>query len=313
MEILVSVIMPVYNQEKYLTETIESVINQSYENFEFLILDDGSTDSSAEIIKEYAFKDSRIKSFYEQNSGKCNATNKLVNLANGSYCAFLDADDCMFPDRLEKQIAFHKENSAVDASSCHCYYINDDGKFLGIQKFPYLRTIDDCVQTIRDNKIILCAFTGLMTTKICYVNIGGLKHQYWPCEDIEFLNRIIETGYYLIIIQESLMKYRVHSSSITNSNLWHSLVDMTDYTHYCIYSRREGKEATTFSEFMKIRENDKWWIKLNRFRLFYARTYHKEAGFYFYLGNYPMFSFKFLMSFLLDPKFIIVIIKNKLK
>ncbi|HEX9152619.1 MAG TPA: glycosyltransferase family A protein, partial [Flavobacterium sp.] len=105
-EPLVSVIMPVYNQEQYLIETIESVLAQTLKDFEFIILDDGSTDQSAQIIRRYAELDKRINAFFYSNSGKCVSTNFLVNQAKAKYCAFLDADDVMLPERLERQISF---------------------------------------------------------------------------------------------------------------------------------------------------------------------------------------------------------------
>ena len=113
---LVSVILPVYNQEKYIAETIESVLNQTYNRFELLILDDGSTDGSAQIINEYAGRDNRITTFFEKNAGRSNATNTLAHRASGQFLALLDADDLMEPNRLERQIAFHLTNPGIEAS-----------------------------------------------------------------------------------------------------------------------------------------------------------------------------------------------------
>ncbi|WP_162343332.1 glycosyltransferase family 2 protein [Cyclobacterium salsum] len=308
-----SVILPVYNQERFLVETIESVLCQTYDNFEFLILDDGSTDNSAKIIQSFSIKDPRIKAYYEKNSGKCNSTNKLVEKAKGNWFAFLDADDPMLPKRLEKQMDFHKKNPLVNASSCHCFYINDNGKNIGHQRYPFLKSIEDCDKMLKDNKIILCAFTGLLTSKECYLNTGGLKQKYWPCEDVEFINRIIEKGFKLVIIQDTLMKYRVHSSSITNSNLRHSYVDMNGFVHYCIKLRRKGKEEITFNEFMNIRNKDSSWVKFNRSRAFYAKMFHREAGFSFYTKNYPIFFLKIIAASFLDPNYVLATLKNRLK
>ena len=124
-----SVILPVYNQAPYIAETIESVLGQSFKNFEFIIWDDGSTDQSAEIIKCYAKNDNRIRAYFEKNSGKSIATNKIVEFAEANLCAFLDADDVMLPDRLQYQIKFHQDNPGIHASSGHCYYINEKGNY----------------------------------------------------------------------------------------------------------------------------------------------------------------------------------------
>lgn len=109
-ERLVSVITPAYNAEKYISSAIESVLAQTYTNWEMIIVDDGSTDSTAEIIKKY-LKDNRIKYYLmDKNSGAAVATNVAIEKATGSLIAFLDADDYWKKDKLEKHVKFMLEN-----------------------------------------------------------------------------------------------------------------------------------------------------------------------------------------------------------
>lgn len=111
---LVSVVMPLYNAEKTIAETIESVLDQTYTNWELNIVDDCSTDGSAEIVKKYEQKDSRIKYYrLEKNSGAAVARNTSMEKANGKYLAFLDSDDLWHKDKLEKQIQFMKEHNVA--------------------------------------------------------------------------------------------------------------------------------------------------------------------------------------------------------
>ena len=110
---LVSVITPCYNGAKYLSETIESVINQTYENWEMIIVDDGSKDDSAEIAAGYSQKDPRIKLICQSNAGSAAARNNGISHAEGRYIALLDADDLWHPDFLEKQLSFIKQKKAV--------------------------------------------------------------------------------------------------------------------------------------------------------------------------------------------------------
>ena len=106
---LVSILMPVYNSEKYLREAIKSILNQTFTNFELIIINDGSTDNSLKIIK--SFKDNRIKIIKNKgNLGLIKTLNKGIDLAQGKYIARMDADDIAMPKRLEKQIAFFNEN-----------------------------------------------------------------------------------------------------------------------------------------------------------------------------------------------------------
>ena len=124
---LVSVITPVYNSEKYIRQTIESVLSQTYTNWEMLLADDCSPDHSAEIIAEYAAADSRIKYIrMPQNGGAALARNAALEQARGRYIAYLDADDIWLPTKLERQIDFMTKNHVV-FTCCDYEKIEDDG------------------------------------------------------------------------------------------------------------------------------------------------------------------------------------------
>ena len=109
----VSIIVPMYNAEKFIGKTIESVLSQTYENWEMLIMNDVSTDNSLAVVSEFVKKDDRIKVVNtEKNMGVVKGRNHLIDLANGKYIAFLDADDYWHSQKLEKQIQFMKEKNA---------------------------------------------------------------------------------------------------------------------------------------------------------------------------------------------------------
>ena len=110
---LVSIITPCYNSESFIADTIKSVQNQSYENWEMLITDDGSTDSSIKIIEKFATEDTRIKLFKISNAGAAVARNHSIEQAKGTYIAFLDSDDIWLPKKLEKQINFMETNNYI--------------------------------------------------------------------------------------------------------------------------------------------------------------------------------------------------------
>lgn len=122
---LVSIITPCYNGEKYISETIESVIAQTYPNWEMIIIDDGSKDNSLKIALEYAQKDNRISVFQQSNGGSASARNNGIRRSNGQYIALLDADDLWLPDFLENQIAFMIEKNAI---CVYCSYSRIDEK-----------------------------------------------------------------------------------------------------------------------------------------------------------------------------------------
>jgi len=111
--VLVSIIVPVYNAEKFLSQTLDSIINQTFENWECIIVDDGSIDSSASIANSFCEGDNRFKYYYQENSGPSVARNKGIDLARGEYLQFLDADDVIAPDRLDIMISAYEENEQL--------------------------------------------------------------------------------------------------------------------------------------------------------------------------------------------------------
>ncbi len=147
---LVSVIMPSYNSSRFIAESIESILRQTYTQLELLITDDGSTDNTVEIIQAYIQKDSRIRLFTQKdNMGAGHARNHSIKEARGRYIAFCDSDDTWLPHKLEKQLAFMKENGY-----CFCfssYFVGDEsGNRTGIVIAPSSVTLSD---TKRDDKI----------------------------------------------------------------------------------------------------------------------------------------------------------------
>lgn len=111
---MISVIMPVYNSEKYISEAIESVCNQSYKKWELLIVNDGSTDCTSEIAEKYAKKDSRIKVFHKKNEGVSMARNFALNQISGEYVTFIDSDDVYHSDRLTEIMQVFDKNPGCD-------------------------------------------------------------------------------------------------------------------------------------------------------------------------------------------------------
>lgn len=111
--ILISVVMPVYNAEKYLDEAIQSILTQTYNNFEFIIINDGSTDKSLEIIEKYKNQDERIILISRENKGLIYSLNEGINKSKGKYIARMDADDISLPERFQKQIIFMEANSEI--------------------------------------------------------------------------------------------------------------------------------------------------------------------------------------------------------
>lgn len=130
----VSILMPVYNGEKYLKEAIDSVLNQTYQDFEFIIINDGSTDATASIIE--AYQDKRIIHIQQANQGVAQALNKGLAHAKGKYIWRHDADDICLPDQLKKQVNFLEQNTEVALVSTQIAFMTDRGKIAYSKKQP---------------------------------------------------------------------------------------------------------------------------------------------------------------------------------
>ena len=125
----VSIIVPVYNTERFLNRCIDSVLAQTYSDWELLLVDDGSTDSSGSICDEYATQDSRIRVFHKENGGVSSARNLGLDYARGEWITFVDSDDYIAPDMIEKLYETQKRNNA-DITVCGYRWVDKEGKNL---------------------------------------------------------------------------------------------------------------------------------------------------------------------------------------
>jgi glycosyltransferase involved in cell wall biosynthesis len=209
---LVSIITANYNAAKYISDTIESVLAQSYDNWEMIIVDDCSSDNSIEIIESYIAKDSRIKLVQlEQNSGAAVARNRAIELAQGRFIAFLDSDDLWQSDKLEKQISFMLKNGYIFSYS-HYDLIDEDNKRYGITfKAPPKVSYNDllktcsigCLTAIYDTKSL-----GKVTMPLI------LKRQ-----DYGLWLKILKKIDYAYCYDESLAIYRTRTNSISSNKI----------------------------------------------------------------------------------------------
>ena len=134
---LISIIMPVYNACAYLVPSLDSILNQTYKNWELIAIDDCSSDDSYLILRQYALMDSRIKVYKNiKNLGVGETLDKGVKLAKGKYIARMDSDDVSYPERLEKQLAYLLKNLDVIAVGGQCRLIDENSKVIGMKLFP---------------------------------------------------------------------------------------------------------------------------------------------------------------------------------
>ena len=207
--IMISILMPVYNGAKYLNETIKSVLNSTFKQYEFLIVNDGSTDSSEEIIK--SFKDKRIKYFKKTNSGIGETLNYGLKNSNHEIIARIDSDDLIFPDRFLKQINYLKKNK-VDVLGTNAILINDKNYEFGETSFP---TNHNQIKLKLEALECPIIHPSVIYKKKLVISNGGYKENY--AEDYDLWLRLIRNSVFNNV-REPLIYLRKHSNNLSLKN-----------------------------------------------------------------------------------------------
>ncbi|MBP7847170.1 MAG: glycosyltransferase [Burkholderiales bacterium] len=197
----ISVIIPVYNGEKYIVEALDSVFNQTYPASEIIVVDDGSTDGTAELLKAYADK---IHYVYQENAGVSSARNTGIKLASGDYIAFLDHDDLFTTNKFEVSLKLFSDNPMLDyiVSMWKC-------KFENIESDDYFNHVKDCHQGI-----LLGAH---LFRKRVFEIVGLFNVAFRVGEDTDFLLRCVNAGLKYINSNDVVLYYRRHETNITKS------------------------------------------------------------------------------------------------
>lgn len=205
----VTVITTVFNSEKYLKKAIESILTQSFEDFEYILVDDHSSDNSVDIIHSY--KDKRIKLIRNNsNQGTYAASNKAIELAKGQYIARLDSDDIAREDRFEKQTKLLDEKLNIAVVGSYVQLIDDKDALIGERKFP--QTNNEILgQIFLVNPI---THSASMVRKEYLNKVGGYNSQFSKSQDYNLWLNIARIGGKFYNIPEYLVQYRIHDQSI---------------------------------------------------------------------------------------------------
>ncbi len=211
-EVLVSVVMPAYNCERYIGEAINSVLAQTYSNWELLVLDDGSKDETLKIIKEFSQKDSRIKSLpNSKNLGVSATRNRGIELASGEWIAFLDSDDIWASEKLEKQINFVIEEDAEFTFTGASYIDEQSNPYSGTFEVP-LRV---SYRKLLMQNVITCS--SVLVKKKYFKNIKMEKDEMH--EDYAVWLRILRLGVIAYGLNEPLLIYRISRKSKSGNKI----------------------------------------------------------------------------------------------
>ena len=213
---LVSVLMPIYNEESYLSVAIDSILAQTYDNFEIVAVDDGSRDRSPEILRRYAKEDSRVKYVqHRENAGLVSCLQTAVEHARGNLFARMDGDDLSPPTRLARQVGYLSENRECVAVSGAIRYIDSYGRSIYERFNPKSHTEIEAMLLRGDGAAFLHG--GCMMRRGAFESSGGYQKQYEFAEDVDLFLRMAMLGE-LANLDTVVLEYRLKPSGICFEN-----------------------------------------------------------------------------------------------
>jgi glycosyltransferase involved in cell wall biosynthesis len=223
---LISVIMPVYNEEKYLRKSVQSILDQTFPHFEFIIINDGSSDRSAEILDQFAQTDKRIQIVHQENKGLATSLNVGLQMARGKFIARMDADDISLPKRLEIQSGILLNDNSVGVCHSRFSLIDSEGKAIPFRKragfrFSSLQTRWTLIwRNCIGHPTVMIRREILNKYNLSY-NVSAI------CEDYDLWCRLIEVTEF-VAIRQPLLLHRLHSESFAANHGEQYLISCSD-------------------------------------------------------------------------------------
>lgn len=213
MNVSVSVVIAAYNASEYLTATIESVLKQSFTDFELLVIDDGSTDNSADIVRGFKNKDNRVKLISQKNQGVSSARNRGITIAQGEFIAFLDADDLWLPQKLATHVQHLSANPSLGMSFGRVEFMNFDGTPTGQYSNP-------CFQNLTSKKLYeenpAVTPSNAVIRRVALQQVGGFDMDLSGFADAELFLRVCCHGWQVEGIDEVLVLYRTNLGGMSS-------------------------------------------------------------------------------------------------
>ncbi|WP_143414826.1 glycosyltransferase [Geobacillus sp. E263] len=219
----VAVILSTYNAEKYLEDCLQSISNQTYQNFVVNIIDDSSRDNTVSIIRRWCQRDERFRlvAIHEENKGLTKTLNELLSIGDYDYIVRIDADDLMMPERIEKQLQYLENNPDVSVVGSWAIEIDENNLLGKIRKVPLeLEKIKELMPKV--NPVI---HPSVMFRRKDIMSIGGYNENFRFAQDYDLWFRCIANGLKIANLNEPLIKYRVSSTHVEKRRMGYRILD----------------------------------------------------------------------------------------
>jgi glycosyltransferase involved in cell wall biosynthesis len=288
----VTVLVPVYNGASHLGETLTSLLAQTYKDFELLIIDDGSTDNSVEIIK--SFSDPRIRMMQKENGGLCSTLNRGIHEARGEYIARSDQDDISFPHRLDREMAV--ADTYPEALGMFSYNTKFGGKHSWANSDKV--TVTNRVKVYDPIKDGCLLGSTMLARTSALREIGGFRERYYPVDDWDLEFRLAEKGQVLVVC-EPLIAYRFHRDANTY-RLFAEMQQKRYWTEDSHNRRLQNQPELSFEDFLVQRPKDIL-SRLQRHRIGLWKLHTRMAGQHLLDGNYLRATANLTAASILNP------------
>ena len=300
----VSVVIPVHNGEKYLAQAIESVLVQTFRDFELLIVDDGSTDGSHAIMDRCARRDARIRILSQANRGVSAAGNLGFEKARGEWVSRLDADDLFLPDKLQRQVAFIRQHPDVRIVGTLGYFINHAGRIIGLVNSDGPFTRAEFERMAGRGEPVFFVHSSTLMHRQTVLAAGGYREQFVQAEDVDLWLRMAEKGHLLLKMPEPLLLYRLHGESLTmKRNAEQKRCHR--WVMACAEARRKGREEPLLADFLRAEKRRPWPVRLHAFRQESGERFYQKAALHYAGGNYPALAACLCLAACLNPGHVI--------
>lgn len=269
---IITVITAVYNDESFIRKSVKSILNQTFTNFEYIIVDDGSTDNTPTILRELERTDRRITILKQRNEGAAAARNLAINMAQGEYIAIQDSDDMSSPDRFEKQLTYimHSSDRTV---CCTGYNLIDDNDTVFATHNKIYTNIN---QNVLNGNTSVCHPTLLIPYNLL-AKTGGYNPFYSKTEDYDLILRLLENNAHFEKLNECLYDYRIrqNSESSLNSDVY---IKRVYENHLNRLSNRPENYTPIVS---KVKHDKNYVVKRQGREIFYSENYTEFRKLYF--------------------------------
>jgi glycosyltransferase involved in cell wall biosynthesis len=293
-----TIIVPVYNGMPFLPETIESLLQQTYQNFRLLVIDDGSTDKSLDYLK--TLSDPRLEIRQQKNLGLCESLNRAIKSTASEFIARLDQDDTAMPSRLQEQMDFLTQKPDYGCVLSNITKITESGKQAG----TYQMKVSDSIFDYEPEREGCIVHSTICFRRDVVLALGGYRSETYPSDDLDLLLRLWEKSK-VAVINKPLVNYRIHSKAATFKT-FRTMRFKYRYVIAMSHLRQSGKPEISLAEFTQSLERTHPWTAFVQYIRDTGLLLFRRAGLQIHEGKVVLGMFNLAIAFICHPQLVII-------